>query len=285
MFQDLDASLQDLLRDPWIPAAFTELSNADVSFETPDRNYAPSQLTLNLFLYEVKENRELRDNVMIQRPDPSSGFKLARPPLRLDCAYVATAWSTRNAAARIAEEHELLGQAMQWLSRFDSVPAEHLVGSLFAARDQFDLGTLLHVAQTDPNRDAGDFWMAMGIPPRAAFYVMTTVPMDLDLALDVPIVTTLIAHYPQEDQPGKAMEYVQINGFVFDPGGKPLSEAQVRIAPDDGSTTTDGSGRFTFRKLHRGTQYSVTAWKANVGQATRQVEVPSMTGEYDVRIP
>ena len=101
----------------------------------------------------------------------------------------------------------------------------------------------------------------------------------------MPIVTTLIAHYPNEDEPGKPLEFVHINGFVFDPGGKPLSEAEVRIAPDDGFTTTDGSGRYTFRGLHRGTQYSVTAWKANVGQATRQVEVPSLTGEYDVRIP
>ncbi len=281
MFQDLDASLQDLLRDSWIPAAFAELSNADVSFETPDRNYAPNQLTLNLFLYEVKENRELRENVMIQRPDAASGFKLARPPLRLDCAYVATAWSTRNAAARIAEEHELLGQAMQWLSRFGSIPAEHLVGSLFAS----DVPTLLHVAQTDPNRDAGDFWMAMGIAPRAAFYVMTTIPMALDLELDVPIVTTLIARYPNEDEPGKPFEFININGFVFDPGGTPLSEAQVRIAPDDASTISDRTGRFTFRRLRRGVQYSVTAGKPGVGQATRQVEVPSLTGEYDVRIP
>jgi hypothetical protein len=281
MFQDLDASLQALINDQWIPGSFTELANADISFETPERTYAPNQLTLNLFLYEVKENRELRDNVMIQRPDAASGYKLARPPLRLDCAYVATAWSQRNAAARIAEEHELLGQAMQWLSRFGSIPPEHLVGSLLAS----EIPTLLHVAQTDPNRDAGDFWMAMGIAPRAAFYVMTTIPMNLDLEVDVPTVTTLIARYPNEDEPGKPFEFININGFVFGPGGNPLGDAQVRIAPDDASTTTDDRGRFTFRKLRRGIPYSVTAGKAGVGQATRQVQVPSLTGEYDVRIP
>lgn len=285
MFHDLDASIQELLRDRWIPGAFTELSNADISFETPDRNYAPSLLTLNLFLYEVKENRELRDNLMIQRPDAASGFKLARPPLRLDCAYVATAWSTKNAATRIAEEHELLGQAMQWLSRFGTIPTGHLSGSLATSMDELGIPTLLHVAQTDPNRDAGDFWMAMGIAPRAAFYVMNTIPMDLGLELDVPIVTTVIARYPNEQEPGKPFEFININGFVFDPGGLPLSDAQVRIAPDDANTITDRKGQFTFRRLRRGVPYSVTAAKAGVGQATRQVEVPSLTGEYDVRIP
>lgn len=281
MFQDLDASLQDMLGDLWIPTTFAELRNADVSFETPDRNYAPGQLTLNLFLYEVKENRELRDNSLIPRNDASGGFKLRRPPLRLDCAYVATAWSTKTAGAQIAEEHELLGQAMQWLSQGGSIPNEHLVGSLLAS----DIPTLLHVAQSDPNRDAGDFWMAMGIAPRAAFYVMTTIPMDLGVELDVPQVTTTIARYAPADGSGPARELININGFVFDAGGNAVSQAQVQIAPDDATTTTDAKGRFTFRQLRRGVLYSVTAGKAGVGQGNRSVEVPSLTGEYDVRFP
>jgi hypothetical protein len=278
MFQDLDASLERLLRDPWVPTALAELRIADVSFETPDRTYAPSQLTLNLFLYEVRENRELRENVMIQRADRATGFKLRRPPLRLDCAYVATAWSTKNGGAKVAEEHQLLGQAMRWLSGFGTIPEPHLAGSLTGS----EIPVLVHVAQADPNRDAGDFWMAMGIAPRPAFYVMTTVPMELGLELDTPVVTTLIARYPQPDGPDR--ELININGFVFDTGGSPLSEAQVRITPDDAVTTTDGAGRFTFRRLQRGVLYTVTAGKAGVGQATRQLEVPSLTGEYDVRI-
>lgn len=285
MFQDLDASLQNLLRDIWVPAASTALDGAEISFETPDRNYAPSQLTLNLFLYEVKENRELRENVMIPGPDSASGYKLRRPPLRLDCAYVATAWSTKNAAVKIAEEHELLGQAMQWLSRFNSIPEGHLAGALQVALQETATPTLLQVAQTDPNRDAGDFWMAMGIAPRAAFYVLTTVPMDLGVELDIPIVTTTIARYPDPNGAGVPRELININGFVFDPGGKPLAEARVQLTPGEDTATTDRAGRFTFRHLARNTPYTLTAWKAEVGPGTRQFEVPSMTGEYDVRIP
>jgi uncharacterized protein DUF4255/carboxypeptidase family protein len=295
MFQDLDASLQALLRDRWIPNGFAELGNADISFETPDRTYAPSQMTLNLFLYEVKENRELRENEMRSRSDPASGFKLRRPPLRLDCAYVATAWSTRNAGAKIAEEHELLGQAMQWLSQFGAIPGPHLVGSLLDALNEDEIPTLLHVAQTDPNRDAGDFWMAMGIAPRAAFYVMATIPMEVGVELDVPIVTTVIAHYPDPDGSGPPRELININGFVFAPNGDPLRQAQVHIepatagpasfTPDEATVTTDGAGRFTFRRLRRGVDYTVTAGKAGVGQASRQLQVPSLSGEYNVRIP
>ena len=37
------------------------------------------------------------------------------------------------------------------------------------------------VAQMDPNKNAGDFWFALGIPPRPAFYLVATIAMDLDL--------------------------------------------------------------------------------------------------------
>ena len=279
MFQDLDDSLTEVLDDPAMKPAFNELFAADVSFETPDRTYTPGQTTVNLFLYEVKENRELRDNVLVQHNDATEAFRLARPPLRLDCAYVATAWSLTNGPAKIAEEHQLLGQAMQWLSRFGEVPEIHLRGSLIGA----PYPALLHIAQSDPNRDAGDFWMAMGIPPRAAFYVMATIPMDLGLETEVPLVTSTFARY--DHGASGPEEFVSINGFVFDAAGNPVDEARVDLAPDGTTTTTDTGGRYTFRRLRRHVQYSVTAGKPGQGQATRAFEVPSLTGDYDVRLP
>jgi hypothetical protein len=280
MFQDLDDSLQRMLSDPAMAGRFADLLNADVSFETPDRTYTPAQPTLNLFLYEVKENRELRDNTLVARNSATEGFRLRRPPLRLDCAYLGTTWSNRNGPAKIAEEHTLLGQAMRWLSRFPAIPEVHLQGSLI---DQA-YPTSLYVAQSDPNRDAGDFWMAMGIAPRAAFYVMATIAMDLDIETETPLVTTTIAWYRKADGSDAPRELININGFVFDPAGRPVTDAVVRLAPDDAVARTDATGRYSFLRLRRGGQYVLTADKAGVGQAARAVEVPSISGEYDVRL-
>ena len=47
MFNDLASTLGVI---PDYAAARTELHHADVSFETPDRNFAPAQPTVNIFL-------------------------------------------------------------------------------------------------------------------------------------------------------------------------------------------------------------------------------------------
>src|SRR3954453_7252706 len=122
MFQDLDATLRALMSDPAAPA---DLRAADVSFDTPDRGYQPAQATLNLFLHEVVENRELRDEARVMART-ETGYTSRLPSLRVDCAYLVTAWSSRTAGFRAQEEHHLLGLALLWLSRFPVIDDRYL---------------------------------------------------------------------------------------------------------------------------------------------------------------
>src|SRR6266566_4862553 len=182
MFQDLDTTLTQILNDA-APAELPELRSADVSFETPDKNFTPPQATVNLFLYDVKENRDLRDptpilekvgNTFIRRP----------PPARVDCSYIVTAWSSGAGAAKVAGEHRLLAEALKWLSRFPTIPSIYLQGDL--ANQLYPPPTL--VAQMDPNKNAGDFWIALGIPPRPAFYLTVTIAMLLGVEAEGQLV-------------------------------------------------------------------------------------------------
>ena len=59
MLRDLSESLQALLTQPGLPP---ELGSAVVSFDRPSDPFTPAQTTVNLFLFEVRENRELRNN-------------------------------------------------------------------------------------------------------------------------------------------------------------------------------------------------------------------------------
>src|SRR5262245_54087618 len=101
MFQDLDNTLAQVLNDS---AAPIELFNANVSFITPDKNFTLAGPTVNLFLYEVKENRDLRDPTPIIEKN-GDRFVRKEPPLRVDCSYIVTAWSNAVGDARVVEEH------------------------------------------------------------------------------------------------------------------------------------------------------------------------------------
>jgi hypothetical protein len=171
MFDDLDKTLQALFDDDAAPA---ELRDADVSFETPDKDYRPNQSTVNLFLHEVKENRDLRDPEPI-RVVENGLVSLARPPLRVDCSYLATAWSSLDGALKVAAEHRLLGEALGWIARFGTVPEQYFRGRLVG--QPYPPPTV--VAQHAGNQDVSEFWHSLGIPPRPAFTLTVTVAVEL----------------------------------------------------------------------------------------------------------
>src|SRR5512146_992616 len=129
MFQDLDATLEQMLNDPAMPPGLADLLGADVSFEAPDRNFAPALPTVNLFLYDVKENRELRNAEPVIQ-NVGGVILRRRPPIRVDCSYLVTAWSNATGRSQVIEEHRLLALALLWLSRFTTIPEIYLQGSL-----------------------------------------------------------------------------------------------------------------------------------------------------------
>jgi hypothetical protein len=267
MLNDLDQTLRAILDDA---AAPTELRNADVSFETPDKTFAPGQATVNLFLYEVKENRELRDPVPITEIVAGT-FVRRTPPLRVSCGYLVTGWSNAVGPARVAEEHRLLGQALLWLSRFPRIPAGFLQGAL--AVQPFPLPTL--VAQADGSRNNGEFWSALGMAPRPAFTVTVTIAMDLslDLAEGPPVSTKEIRL--QQIEPAGAMEPVfSIGGTVRNAAtATPLAGAAMTLLETGVGTVSDADGRFRFAGLQPGS-YTLRAVAPGFATLDTPIVVP-----------
>jgi hypothetical protein len=84
MFQDVDATIKAVLTDPAAPVL---VRTADISFQTPDKDFTPKTVTVNVFLHEV-QNSELRD--FGSGIDPSTSdtpWMIGPPALRLDCSY------------------------------------------------------------------------------------------------------------------------------------------------------------------------------------------------------
>lgn len=281
MFQDLDNAISALLNDP---AAPTDVRNADVSFETPDKSFAPPAATLNLFLYELKENRELRDPEPIR--EVVAGVVVRRqPPLRADCTYLVTAWANNLAGpARVAGEHSLLGQTLVWLSRFPTVPAAFFVGGTLAD-PPFPPPTLVAQAKSDNN--AGEFWSALGIPPRPAFQLTVTIALDLGLETpEGPPVVTKEMVVSEIGTPAPVLAtWFEIGGTVRDAITQALVVgADVTLVEMAATTVTDDQGQFRFSLLEAG-NYTLHVVAAGFPPQDKPVVVPGLVlNEYDVAL-
>ncbi|MFA4902814.1 MAG: Pvc16 family protein [Desulfobaccales bacterium] len=287
MFQNLDDTLIAIVGDSEV---LPDLDDVAVSFVTPDKTFNWKKDTLNLFLYEVKENRKRREPAPYLEQVGLQLFQRRLPPIRVDCTYLVTAWADPNVSGDLKtnKEHKLLGAALQWLSRFGTIPDKFLAGDL--AKQPYPPPAM--AAQLDGKHSDGAFWSALGIPPRPAFTLVVTIAMDLGIPEQKPtrMVTSLISRYGQQDQPGTEERLIQVGGCVLDATvdpPAPVAEAWVQLETPGGealgATQTASDGCFIFGLLPPG-NYRLR-WRAagRPEPPARPIQVPSSTGNYDLK--
>ena len=123
MIADLDETLRQLLIRE-LPVKNGEI---DIKFDQPKREWSArlSKPTVNLFLYDVRENNVLRQHQWEQVRDGNGTVTRKRSPMRVDCFYMLTTW-----AADPEDEHRLLTRCLMALFRFPILPEDRLVGSM-----------------------------------------------------------------------------------------------------------------------------------------------------------
>ncbi|MEV6115957.1 Pvc16 family protein [Streptomyces sp. NPDC052109] len=272
MFQDLDATLKAMLSDP---AAPSEVRAADVSFDTPDKEFNPSQTTVDLFLHDVQENRDLRDQVpLVDKTD--GGFVVRHRPLRVDCTYLVTVWSTQSAGLKAAEEHRLLGLVLLWLSRFEVVEPHFLRGDLTMPPQLYPLP--LTMAQMKEGQGMGQFWTALGVAPRLAFSLTVTIGLQpFDEAATFPAPKTIEIRPTVSDEPA-------LCGRVLDATLAPLPGTPVTIVENGAAATSDSFGSFTFRELAFGS-YTLLVRVAGHPDLRKPVQYTAQSQIHDVIVP
>lgn len=185
MINALDETIKALLRRD-LPSALAE--QVQISFATPDDQFPPQSVTLpaiDLFLYDVRENLELRSNeVYIERRGDGTATR-TRAPIRVDFSYLVTAWPSASVPDPAEDEHRLLGEAMRVLLRYRTIPAEVLQGELTGQE------LPLPVSSLQPGRlqSLGEFWQALGGKPKAALNYQVTLSVEVAKPETVPLVT------------------------------------------------------------------------------------------------
>jgi hypothetical protein len=174
MIHDLDKSLEELLKHS-LPANI--VSQVAISFAAPDDQFPPPAVKLpaiDLFLYDVRENRDLRSNEWLVERRSDGTATRQRSPARMDCSYLITAWPSPSAQNPAQDEHRLLGEVMKVLLGNSTLPAEVLQGSLQGQQPPLPAGAL----QPGLLQSLGEFWQAMGGKPKAALHLTVTIGVE-----------------------------------------------------------------------------------------------------------
>ncbi|MBE9011693.1 DUF4255 domain-containing protein [Pseudanabaenaceae cyanobacterium LEGE 13415] len=187
MLQDLDRTLEELLRRELLPNLSSILpssSSITISFASPDERFS-SEVALpaiGLFLYDVRENLDLRRNVWGAERQTDLSAQNKRPLIRVDCSYLITAWSRDSLDART--EHYLMGEVMKIFLKYRQLPRPILQGVLQ------DYPQPVRVLALRPSSlNLGDFWQALGGKPKVTLNCTLTVGIPVEEADDtVPIV-------------------------------------------------------------------------------------------------
>ena len=185
MLNDLDTTLRELLLED-LPQTQGDIA---VVFEQPRSGWTAqktmAERTVNLFLYDVKENMQLRrhdwERVEKKGNDPRT-VQQKRPSLRLDCFYMLTTWATDPQV-----EHWLLTACLQVLARYPTLPADRLRGTLCDQPYEIRTKLAAHDILTNP----AEVWSALGNDMRPTVSYVVTVALDPWQPIAVPTVTTV----------------------------------------------------------------------------------------------
>jgi hypothetical protein len=179
VIQDIDETLKALL----VREVPLDLADIAVTFEMPTHEWSskldPNHPTINLYLYDIRENVELRSSERYLAPT-ATGQQQQPLPTRIDFAYLVSVWSKD-----IADEHRLLAQLLTALLRFPELPADLLQGSL--PTQLFPLHAWIARPERMPN--PWDFWGHVENRMKAALSYIVTASIQPFVSEDVKIVT------------------------------------------------------------------------------------------------
>jgi hypothetical protein len=270
VIDDLSIALKSLLT-PAMGGA-----DIDIVFDQPTEAFKPARTTLNLFLYDIRENLELRTTEPRVEPRATEKVAIRRPLFRIACSYLITAWVSSGDEPPLREQR-LLSQALLLLKQYPTIPAAFLPASL---RDQHPPLPLM-VAQADGLQRPHEFWTAIGNKLRPSVTATITIGLEVpepsleEVSLVRVQGISLGERTSATERALKAATQSQgyrIAGRVTDANKEPVQGATVSVAGAGLETKTDAEGRYTLGLLAPGT-YTLSV-QAEAKAETIKVALP-----------
>lgn len=169
--------------------------DVDIEFDLPKKDWSSrlSKPTLNIFLYDLLENVELRGSEQWEQEDNEDGtVSLRRNPVRMNFFYLITSW-----AKEIQDEQQLLSVTLATLLRQASIPNAMLPEEL---KNQ-PVPIRLEVAQNKGLAKMSDFWGTMDNDPHPGIRLTVTMTVDPYKSVIAPRVAVSEMRFHQAPSP------------------------------------------------------------------------------------
>jgi hypothetical protein len=264
------SELDETIRQMMINDGGFDPADIDVSFDIPNREWSAtiSKPTLNCYLFDIRENREMRQSGMVAERTTGNGQVRRRPPVRLDLTYLLTAWTRA-----VEDEHRLLWHTLATLMRFPVLPQDRRQGLL----REHELPIYTKIAQSDGVlKSPGEFWTALENQLKPSLSYVVTLAIDRDLLVAGPPVLTSSIRFKTPD--GASEEWIRFGGTLRDAQGAPLAGEAVAIEGHGAAAQTDDEGRFNLRVPATG-RYTLVV---GAGATARRHEVDVPQADYDL---
>ncbi|MEJ3405455.1 DUF4255 domain-containing protein [Rathayibacter sp. YIM 133350] len=180
MIGEIDDAMRSLVREA--PGIGKDI---DVALEAPTKDWAARRNapTVNLFLYDIREDTKRRSQGFLERRDEKGIVTERTPPPRyFKLSYLVTAWTQRP-----DDEHRLLDALMRCFLRFDAIPEAFVVDTIA----ETGLPAWISVALPPPeDRAFADVWSSLGGELKPSLDVVVTAPISTGVVYRVgPPVT------------------------------------------------------------------------------------------------
>jgi hypothetical protein len=273
MIDEFDEALRQLLMDE------LDIRNGeiDIQFKAPNREWSSrlGRPTLNIFLYDLRENVKLRQHSpQYAELGRGGGFVTQQlMPLQLNLYYLITAWANEP-----EDEHRMLSRALIALYRHPYLDDNFRIGDL---RDQPGRIEIL-AAQPTMLTDASLFWSALDNEIRPAVVCQVTLALDPYTPFSTPIVSARGVRFEDEptgSQEGWGREFWAVQGRLR--GVTPMRRVRAVLVEEDMTINVRHDGTFVIQGLLAG-DYTLEVTLENQPPVRHTLTVPSREYVFDV---
>lgn len=230
------------------------------SFDIPDRDFfSQSGDAVNIYLYDIHEDRDLRTLESIYERDMTGGVVKKKVPMRIKLSYCITVrvktlseGNDGKGEENSRKEHAYLSRLLVALVKYPTIPEYLLAGDLENQTPPMPTTIVLPDKLSNP----AQFWSALGSPIRPCIIYSVTFSLDYsENEPPAPILTSMATKFGDKAASDHRMKQqtILIAGQVVQDADPQLSIANAWILLERGNErkieVTKTDGRFTFSGL------------------------------------